>query len=68
MPVSKGIGNGSISIHPHKAVKMIKEGVKEALSGDLSRHIIKLPDRFEIDIKFKNHYKAYKASFYPGVE
>ena len=68
VPVSKGIGNGSISIHPHKAVKMIKEGVKEALSGDLSRHIIKLPDRFEIDIKFKNHFKAYKASFYPCVE
>lgn len=68
VPVSKGIGNGSVSIHPHKAVKMIKEGVKKALSGDLSRHMIKLPERFEIDIKFKNHYKAYKASFYPGVE
>ena len=66
--VSKGIGNGSVSIHPNLAVKRINEGVKEALSGDLSRHMIKLPEKFEIEIKFRNHFKAYRASFYPGVE
>lgn len=65
VPVSKGIGNASISIHPDIALKNIKDGVEQALSGDLSRHIIKLPDLFEIEIKFKNHYDAYKASFYP---
>lgn len=68
VPVSSGIGNGSVSIHPNVATKRIKEGVKEALSGDLSRYMIKLPETFEVEIKFKNHFKAYRASFYPGME
>lgn len=46
--VSKGIGNGSVSIHPNLAVKRINEGVKEALSGDLSRHMIKLPKNLKL--------------------
>lgn len=65
--VSKGVGNGSISIHPEIATELIKDGVFEALSGDLSRHLIKLPTEFDVEIKFKDHYKAYRASFYPGV-
>ncbi|WP_250675246.1 M55 family metallopeptidase [Paraclostridium ghonii] len=66
--VSKGIGNASLSIHPEVALKNIQDGVEKALSGDLSRHIIKLPKLFFIEIKFKNHYDAYKASFYPGCK
>lgn len=68
VPVSKGIGNGSISIHPNLALKKIEKGVKKALSGDLSRHLIKLPDKFKIEIKFREHYKAFKASFYPNMK
>lgn len=66
--VCKGIGDASISIHPDVALKSIEEGVSEALAGDLSRHIIKLPDEFNIEIKFKNHKDAYKASFYPNAK
>ena len=66
--VSKGIGDAAISIHPQTALKNIKEGVFKALSGDLSRHIIKLPDEFNIEIRFKKHQDAFKASFYPGVK
>ena len=66
--VSKGIGNASISIHPTLAVKNIRLGVKSALSGDLSRHLIKLPESFKIEIKFKEHYNSYKASFYPNMK
>lgn len=68
VPVCSGIGNASISVHPNVAIKNIQEGVKEALSGDLSRHIIKLPEKFKFEIKFRQHYRAYKASFYPGVK
>lgn len=67
VPVSKGIGQASISIHPNLAIRKIEDGVKEALSGDLKRHTINLPEKFEIEIKFRQHYRAYKASFYPGV-
>lgn len=68
VPVSKGIGNASISIHPDLALEKIRIGVKESLSGDISRHLIKLPTVFVIEIKFKNHFDAYKASFYPGCK
>lgn len=66
-PVSKGIGNASISINPNLAVKKIEEEVKYALSGDLDKFMVKLPENFDIEIRFKNHFKAYKASFYPGA-
>lgn len=64
--VSEGLGDSSTSIHPNLAIKKIREGMKEALSGDLSRHMISLPDKFDVEIKFRQHYKAYRASFYPG--
>ena len=66
--VSKGIGDASISIHPQTSLENIREGVFKALSGNLSRHIIKLPDEFNIEIRFKKHQDAFKASFYPGVK
>lgn len=68
VPVSKGIGNASISIHPTLAVKNIKLGVKSALSGNLSRHLIKLPQSFKVEIRFKEHYKSFRASFYPNMK
>lgn len=67
VPVSKGIGNASISINPNLAIKKIEENVKNALLGDLDRFMVDLPDNFEVEIRFKNHYRAYKASFYPGA-
>lgn len=68
VPVSKGLGLSSTCIHPNLALKRIQEGVKEALSGDLKRHLIKLPEIFDVEIKFRQHFRAYKASFYPGVK
>ena len=68
VPVSEGMGESSISIHPHLAAKEIKEKVKESLTGDLSRHMVKLPEKFEFEIKFRQHAKAYRASFYPTME
>lgn len=68
VPVSKGIGDGSISIHPNLALRKIEDGVKNSLSYDLSKYMIKLPDKFNIEIKFRQHYKSYRSSFYPGVK
>lgn len=66
--VLEGIGDASKSIHPNLALKKIRETVEEALQGDLSRYAIKLPEKFEVEIGFKTHRVAYKASYYPGVE
>ncbi len=58
-------GNATCSIHPDEAVKMIKEGVKKAVSR------IKKPaprdGRMLLEMNFKDHQKAKAASYYPGA-
>jgi D-amino peptidase len=67
VPVSEGKGTSNISIHPNLAVKTIKETAKKAVSGDLSKCKIELPDRFEVEILYKDNKLAYQTSFYPGA-
>ena len=64
---SEGMGAASISIHPDKAVELIKDGVKWALEGDLSKNKVELPNGFILEIGYKHHGDAYKNSFYPGA-
>ena len=45
----------------------IRLGVSEALSGDLSRCRVQLPEHFQVEARFKDHFRAYRASFYPGA-
>lgn len=66
--VKEGRGNSTINIHPELAIDMIKEGVKEALTGDLTRYKLQLPEEFNVSIRYKNHKDAYSKSHYPGVE
>lgn len=66
--VNEGIGGAVLSIHPVLAVNRIREGVYNALSGDISACAVNMPDRFEIEINFKKHTDAYTRSCYPGVE
>lgn len=68
VPVSEGIGNASISIHPNVALKKIKEQVQAALSDELGRYKIDLPESFHVEIAFREHYLAYRGSFYPGAK
>ncbi|HYE80750.1 MAG TPA: M55 family metallopeptidase [Clostridia bacterium] len=65
--VSEGVGGASISIHPDLAVKSIKQKVHEALNGDLSKRTVKMPEKFKVEIHFRNHSAAYGGSFYPGA-
>jgi D-amino peptidase len=66
--LKKGIGNSVISIHPKVAFDRIKQGVEDSLKGKVGDCRIQLPKKFEVEISFSNHVKAYKASFYPGVK
>jgi len=66
--VNKGIGNSVISIHPDLAVEKTNEGIKLALTSDLEQCKIDLPKHFKMELSFKKHWKAYKASFYPGMQ
>ena len=66
--VSEGLGGASKSLHPHKACELIKEKMTEALNGDISKCLIKLPEAFEVMVQHRDHIKTYKGSFYPGVK
>jgi len=68
VPVSEGIGNASISIHPNVALQKIREQVQAVLEDDLSTYKIELPESFHVEIAFREHYLAYRGSFYPGAK
>lgn len=67
VPVSEGRGNCSRSIHPDLACERIEQTAFEALSANVSNCLFKLPDEFNVEVSYKNHFNAYKASFYPGA-
>ena len=54
-------------IHPHLAVEKIRAGVQIALQGDVSKNRLPLPQQFTVDITYKEHAMATKASFFPGA-
>ncbi|WP_432661843.1 M55 family metallopeptidase [Wukongibacter baidiensis] len=68
LAVKEGIGNSTISIHNELAVELTEKKVEEILKGNMDLCKIELPDTFEVEISYSKHVKAYKASFYPGME
>ena len=68
VPVSEGVGNAAISLHPAAAQKAIRAGAARALQGDIEKCLLKMPEKFEAKIRFHEHYRAYHASFYPGAK
>ena len=67
IPLKKGIGNAVISCGDQEAQELLKAGITEALKKDFSRCKLELPKKFSFEIRFSEHYLAYKASFYKGV-
>lgn len=73
--VSEGRGNASVSIHPELAVERIAEAAAkavadadEAAAAGRPGPMPALPKDFELELLYKQHYLAYRASFYPGAE
>ena len=70
VPVQRGCGNGTISIHPQEAVRHIRETAQQAVREGVAhpeRYRIELPNKFDIEVEFVKHTSARRASFYPGV-
>lgn len=65
--VKEGIGYATINYSPSLMVKTIKEKSKEALSEDIKNAVIKLPNRYKVEVCYKEHTMAEKISYYPGV-
>ncbi len=67
LAVNRGIGDSTLSMHPKLTAKKIKEGVETALKENIALCKISLPDHLTMEIRYKDHNKAYRASYYPGV-
>ncbi len=65
--VMQGVGNSTISIHPQLAVEQIRLGVEAALKQDVANCLLRLPEHFSVEVRYRNHASAYHASFFPGV-
>ena len=65
---NEGVGNSICCTHPSIINEKITTQVKKVLSNELSRCHIELPNEFVVDIAYKKHYDAYRASFFPGVQ
>ena len=65
--VSEGRGRGSISIHPEKALKLIRAAAQRAMEKDAWDCMFPLPDHFHVEISYKEHARAKQAAAYPGV-
>ncbi len=66
--VKEGKGNSTINIHPQLAIDLIRSNVRLALSkAAIEGCIIELPKEFDLEIRYKEHKDAYKASNYPEV-
>ena len=65
----KGVGNGTVSVHPGLAQREIRQGVETALRrSDLQQQIRPLPGRFKVEIDYVKPREAYGKSFYPGAK
>jgi len=66
LAVKEGVGGATININTDYACELIKQGVINSL-----KHIktckIDIPEKFEVEISYKNHKDAKYASYYPGV-
>jgi len=65
--VTEGIGSSTMSLQPGVAIASIKRDVKAALAQNIQALNCELPANFQVELIFKVHADAYKASHYPGA-
>lgn len=68
LAVKEGKGQSTINIHPELALERIEEKVAEALNKELSEYKIDLPEEFDLEIRYREHFRALHAKEYPGVK
>ena len=64
--VKNGIGGATISITPEEACERISTGVRDAILSRKECHI-DVPEKITMEISFKDHTRAHRAGYYPGV-
>ncbi len=70
VPVQRGCGSGTISIHPAEAVRRYRETAEQAVREGIAhpeKFKIEMPHHFDVEVEYVKHAMARRASFYPGV-
>jgi D-amino peptidase len=67
IPVMRGAGASTESLHPDEARDRIRTGAETALRSDPSACAVELPDRWRLAITYHQPADAYRKSFYPGA-
>jgi len=68
VPVKRGIGASTLSIHPHVAIERIRDAATTGFAERRENCTLAVPERVVLEIDFRHHAPAYRASFYPGAE
>ena len=68
VPVSNGVGAGSVSIMPGEAVRRIRTGAEKALSLNSSDCMFPSYDHYVVEITYRQHMNAKSKAWYPGAK
>lgn len=63
----EGVGSATISVSPKVTLSETKRLVEEAMKIDRELLQVKLPEKFVVEIIYRDHTRAYRNSFYPGA-
>ena len=66
-PVKEGIGSMTKNYSAEDTIKKIRELSEKALSQDLKKALVTLPDHFEAELCSREHMYTEKISWFPGV-
>lgn len=64
----EGFGPATTSLAPARARAAIRDGVRAALSRDVSALLPKAAESYELVIEFNNPVDAYRAGWFPGAK
>lgn len=64
----QGVHGATVSKHPNITNVEIEEVVAASLKELTKENLVKLPNKFDIEVNFKYHGDAYSSSFYPGCK
>ncbi|MFA7126029.1 MAG: M55 family metallopeptidase [Bacilli bacterium] len=64
----EGVHGAVISRHPNITNCEIEETIERALKKDLTNNMVALPASFDVEIQYRTHQAAYRASFFPGCQ
>lgn len=64
--VKEGSGSATINVAPVRAHEMIRKGARAGIANRAKCHL-EVPQTITMEICYKNHWNAKRASYYPGV-